>query len=244
MIVNMAEELGLLQWSRAQSVESEPLLCVDNSKFSGHSKNSALASRVGKLRSRTSDESDDTGNIDDASVVLLVASQGKDSVFAAKPYTFDVDVHGQVPNLLRGVDSVIVVCMHDSGVVENDIETAPRIEALDHGLNLVLFTNVTLVDFQLLRVWNNFKHFGFCLCQCLGVQVGHQDLCTLLSEQNGGLETDTAVTCQIDCILSPRLNVPSGSCDDGILSKQSSRAQKLLCISGLFACHVGWIWEG
>lgn len=47
--------------------------------------------------------------------------------------------------------------------------------------------------------------------------------------------------------LSLRVNIPGGSCDNGILSKQSTRAQKLLGITidtiagnkvDLVACHV------
>jgi hypothetical protein len=39
-------------------------------------------------------------------------------VLAAVPDTFDIDGLGEVPNLLLSVDGVVVLSVHDAGVVE------------------------------------------------------------------------------------------------------------------------------
>ena len=50
--------------------------------------------------------------------VRFVLPHGEDSVFGSPPDAFDVDLHGQVPDLLFGVQGVVVCRVHDPCVVE------------------------------------------------------------------------------------------------------------------------------
>jgi hypothetical protein len=52
------------------------------------------------LRRCGADERDDGGSVDDAAAGLLVLAQREDSVLAAEPDAFDVDVVGEVPDFL------------------------------------------------------------------------------------------------------------------------------------------------
>lgn len=65
-------------------------------------------SLTGKLRGTGAHKRDKTGNVDDASTSLeafrwvgLVFPHSQDSVFATIPYTFHVDVHGEVPDRIH-----------------------------------------------------------------------------------------------------------------------------------------------
>ncbi|KLP05091.1 Uncharacterized protein Y057_13160 [Fusarium fujikuroi] len=59
----------------------------------------------------------------------------EDGVLAAEPDALDVDVLGEVPDVLGGVDGVVVLGVHDASVVEEDVNAAPGVEGLDHGLD-------------------------------------------------------------------------------------------------------------
>lgn len=50
--------------------------------------------------------------------VRFVLPHGEDGVFGSPPDAFDVDLHGQVPDLLFGVQGVVVCGVHDPCVVE------------------------------------------------------------------------------------------------------------------------------
>jgi hypothetical protein len=60
-----------------------------------------------------------------------VLAQGDNRVLATEPHTLDVDGLSEIPDLLRGVKSVSVVSVHDTSIVEHDINTTPGIEMLD-----------------------------------------------------------------------------------------------------------------
>lgn len=91
---------------RAESVEAEALAGVDDGELAGHGEDGALGGCVGELRSGGSNECNDGRGVDDASLGLLVLAQGEDGVLAAEPHALDVNVLGQVPDLLGGVDGV------------------------------------------------------------------------------------------------------------------------------------------
>lgn len=65
--VGFVIKLYLLERGRAQRVESESLLGMDNSQLSSQGQDGTLAGGVGKLSSRSSDDGDHAGGIDDAS---------------------------------------------------------------------------------------------------------------------------------------------------------------------------------
>ena len=91
---------------RAESVEAEALTGVDDGELAGHGEDGALGGCVGELGSGGTDECDDGCGVDDAALGLLVLTEGQDGVLAAEPHTLDVDVLGQVPDLLGCVNGV------------------------------------------------------------------------------------------------------------------------------------------
>lgn len=91
---------------RAEGVEAEALAGVDDGELAGHGEDGALGGCVGELGSGGTDECDDGCGVDDAALGLLVLAEGEDGVLAAEPHALDVDVLGQVPDLLGGVDGV------------------------------------------------------------------------------------------------------------------------------------------
>ena len=50
--------------------------------------------------------------------VSLVLSHSEDAVFAPPPNALDVDLHGQIPDLLFRVQRVVVFGVHDPGIVK------------------------------------------------------------------------------------------------------------------------------
>ena len=99
------EERGV-ERCRAKGVEAEALAGVDDGELAGHGEDGALGGCVGELGSGGTDECDHGCGVDDAALGLLVLAERKDSVLAAEPHALDVDVLGQVPDLLGSVDSV------------------------------------------------------------------------------------------------------------------------------------------
>lgn len=136
----------LQQWGvegcRAKTVESESVAGVDHGQLSCQSEHGTLGRSVGELGSGSTDEGDDGGGVDDGAAVLLVATEGEDGVLAAEPDTLDVDVLGKVPDGFGGIDGVGIVSMHDAGIVEDHINTTPRVERLNHGLDFGFLADI------------------------------------------------------------------------------------------------------
>ncbi|KAI6762150.1 hypothetical protein HG531_002703 [Fusarium graminearum] len=83
---------------RAEVVEAEALSGVNHGELTGESEDSTLG------------------------------GSRKNGVLAAEPHTLDVDVLGEIPDVLGGVDGVVILGVHDTGVVEEDVDAAPRVE--------------------------------------------------------------------------------------------------------------------
>jgi hypothetical protein len=79
---------------------------VDDGELAGHGENGALGGCVGELRGGGTDKCDHGCGVNDAALGLLVLAEGKDGVLAAEPHALDVDVLGQVPDLLGCIDGV------------------------------------------------------------------------------------------------------------------------------------------
>lgn len=110
---------------RAERVEAEAFASVNHGELTGKSEDGALGGSVGELRGGGAHEGDKGGRVDDGALGLVVAAEGEDGVLAAEPDTLDVDGLGQVPDLLGGVDGVVVAGVHDACVVEHDVHAAP-----------------------------------------------------------------------------------------------------------------------
>jgi hypothetical protein len=76
-------------------------------------------------------------------------------MLAAKPHALDVDRLREIPDLLRRVDSISVVGMHDAGIVEEDIQAAPGVNVLDHSLDVGFFGDIGDFGIELLGVWDD-----------------------------------------------------------------------------------------
>ena len=103
------------------------------------------------------------------------------------------------------------LCVHDTGIVEDHIQPSPLIHRLDHGLHLVLFGHIA--DLQPLPhpisptlraalkgthvsndlgLFRKLEDLGNGLIELLLVDVGHDNVCAILGEEDGGLQADSA----------------------------------------------------
>lgn len=185
--------LNLLQGSGTKRVEAEALSRVDNGHLTRVSQDGALACCVRNLRRGRTDNGDHGGRVNDAALCLAVFPERANSMLGAVPHTLDVDVHGQVPNVVGAFFGIAILGVHDAGVVEHDINAAPAIDYGDSSLDLVLFGDIDYfyVDFAL-DGGDNALDLGQGLFKGCGVDICHEDGGTLLQEQNGGLEADAA----------------------------------------------------
>lgn len=94
-----------------QRIEAESFFGVDDGQLARHGQHGAFGGRIRELRRCGSDQCHDGGGVDDASAGLFVAAEGEDGVFAAEPDAFDVDVLGEIPDLLwRGNGVLMFLC--------------------------------------------------------------------------------------------------------------------------------------
>lgn len=128
---------------------------MDHSQLPGHGQNCTLAGCVRKLGRRATNQGYHTRGIDDTRLLLAMLPEADDGMLAAKPYTLDVDGLGKVPDLLGGVDGVIVSCVHYTSIVEDDIETSPRVNVFNHSLYIGLLGNIRDLGFDLLGFWDD-----------------------------------------------------------------------------------------
>jgi hypothetical protein len=117
--------LNVLQWRRAQSVESVAISSMHHSQFPRHGQNCALARRVRKLRCGTAYQRYNTCCVNHTRLFLVVFFETQHCVLTPKPHTLDVDCLRQVPDLLGSVDRIVVLSVHDSGIVEKYVQTSP-----------------------------------------------------------------------------------------------------------------------
>jgi hypothetical protein len=185
-----------LQRRWAQRIEPEALPCVDHGQLARHGENRALAGCVCELRRGRSDEADNTRGVDDARLVLAVLAEAQHGMLAAEPHALDVDGLGQVPDLLGGVDGVVVVGVHDARVVEDDVQTAPGVDGGDHGLDVGLLGHVADLGVNLERLCagNDFVQLCQRLFQSGPRDVGHQNVGALAREQDACLQPNAAAS--------------------------------------------------
>ena len=85
------------------------------------------------MRCGGADKGDHAGGVDDGAAGLVVSEHRPDGVLATVPDTFDVDVHGQVPDPLLRRERVVVGRVHDAGIVKHHIHTfRPRLVCEGH----------------------------------------------------------------------------------------------------------------
>lgn len=179
-----------VQRRRAQAVESIPLPGMHNRQLPRHGQHSTLASGVSQLRCSRPDKRNNRRSVDDRPLGLVVSPQRKDGVLATKPDALDVDVLRQIPDVLGGVDRVVVAGVHDASIVEHDVDAAPGVEGLDGGLDGRLLGDVADGGFDL--AGGGDELFDFCLGagEDFFGYVGHEDVGAFAGEEDGCFEAD------------------------------------------------------
>lgn len=192
--VTMGKKRILLQGRRAERVEPKPFSSMHDGQLPRHGKHGALARRVCQLRRRRTHQCNNAGGIDHAGVFLAMLPHAQHRVFAPKPHALDVDVVGQVPDLLGRVDGIRVLTVHDPGVVENDVYTAPGVESRDHVAYGRLVGHVNMGRLNAAGVRRkDFTELGLRFCKGRFGDVGHEHGSAFAEEEDGCLEADATV---------------------------------------------------
>lgn len=108
------------------------------------------------------------------------------------PYTLHIDIVRQIPDLLRRINSVGIVGVHDTGVVEDDVHAAPGVGSGDKSFNLGFLGDVGLVGLDD-GAWDEFLNFGEGFGQGGLGDIGHEHFGAFAGEKDGGFETDATV---------------------------------------------------
>lgn len=159
--------------------------------------NRALTGCVRQLRSGRTDKTDHAGGVDDARLCLSVLAEAQNCVFAAEPYTLDVNGLCQIPDLLWGVDGIVVIGVHYAGIVEDDVQTAPGVDVGYNGFNVRFLGNIADLglDLEAFGGGNYFMELGQGLLERWCGNVGEENIGALTCKKNGCLEADAAVRC-------------------------------------------------
>lgn len=87
----------------------------------------------------------------------------------------------------------VVIAVHDTGVVEHDVHTAPAIETLDHGLHVGFFGDIA---FHRVDSADHVRGHFLCFVDCFGQgrfgDIGHQHGSSFAEEEDGRFEADAA----------------------------------------------------
>lgn len=198
------EQHNILERRRTQRVETESLTSVDDSQLTSHGKNSTLASGVRKLRGSRANQGNHTRCIDDTALLLAVPAQALDRVFRAVPYPLDIDIHRQVPDLLRGLLRISILGMHDPCIVEHHVQPAPGVEMCHRRLHLGLLGHVDDAVFHpavVLR--HDLVDLGNGPFEAWRRDIGHKDGGALAEHENCGFKPDTTIFVSLPLSSSP-----------------------------------------
>ena len=164
---------------------------MHNGQFARHRQDRSLTSGVGQLRRGGTHQSHHTGRVDDASLLLSVLAERLDRVLAAIPHPLDIDVHGQIPDRLGGLLRIAILRMHDSRIVEHDIQTTPGIEVSHGGLNLTLLGDIHRASLHIaIALGNDLVHPGESLFEPGGTDISHENGGAFAKHEDGSFETD------------------------------------------------------
>lgn len=183
---------GGVERAGAQGVEADILAGMDDGEFAGHGQDGALGGGVCELWGGGAHEGDEAGHVDDAAGLLLVAAHAEHGVLAAVPDALDVDGLRQVPDLLRRVDGVVVLRVHDARIVEDDVDAAVLILGFNRRRHVGFLGHVALDRRDARAV----RHQLLDLLERLGQRrlgnVRHQHRGPLAGEEDGGFQSDAS----------------------------------------------------
>lgn len=192
--------MDVLERSWAEWIEAKSFLCVYNGKFTSHGQHSTFAGRICQLGRCTSSQGDNTCRVNDTSLGLFMFTQAEHGMFAPKPNPFDVDRLCEIPDLLGGIDSISIVRMHDSGIIEHDVDTTPRVETVNHCGNFWFFGDIAFVRLDAGMVGEDFNYLSKCSGKSRFGDVCHEDFCPFARKENGSLKANA--TNQMEIFLS------------------------------------------
>lgn len=159
-------------------------------------------------------------------------------MLAPKPNTLHIDILRHVPNLLRGIDSIGIIGVHDSCVVEDHIRSTPGVLGFDHGLDVGFLGDIALDGLNLRRGGDKLPDFGDSFHEGRGRDISHKDVGALAGKKDASFKTDSAagvsdafawvwflvfvcVFCLCVCVWEG-LHLPCGTGDDGILALETA----------------------
>ncbi|KAJ8610639.1 hypothetical protein MRB53_038418 [Persea americana] len=183
---------NVLERRGAKCVEPPSVSSMHYRQFPSHRSHRALACRIRQLWRCASHQSHHTRRVDDTRDLLAILPQTDDRMFAAEPHALDIDSHCQVPYRLGRVDSVGIVRVHYTRVVEQHVHAAPGLDVRNHGRDLRLLGHVALYGLEL-RVWRREGlELGKTRLERFGRNVGHEHRGALTGEEDACFEADTA----------------------------------------------------
>lgn len=193
---------GGVERAGAQGIEADVLSGMDDGQFAGHGQDGALGGGICELRGGGTHQGDEAGHVDDAAALLVVAAHAQHGVLAAVPDALDVDGLRQIPDLVRRVDRVVVLGVHDARVVEDDVDAAVLVLGFNRRRHVGFLGHVALDRGDPAAV----RHQFFDLLERFGQRrlgnVGHQYSGPLAGEEDGGFQANAAGAAGDDCVFA------------------------------------------
>ncbi|EER43874.1 glutamine synthetase [Histoplasma capsulatum H143] len=165
---------------------------MDDGQLSRHRQHRAFACSVGQLGGCTSHQCDDTGSVDDASMLLAVFAQADNCMLTPVPHSFDIYIVSHVPDFLRRIDGIRIISMHDACIIENDITSAPGVLRLYHSLNVGLLGHIAPDRFDLDGVGRHLFYLRKCFFKGGLRDVSHKNGGAFTGEEDGSFEPNAA----------------------------------------------------
>lgn len=107
-------------------------------------------------------------------------------MLAAEPYTLHVDGLSQIPDFLWCVDSIIVVGVHYTGVVEDDVQTAPGVDVCYYGFDVGFLGDIAdlSLDLEIFCALDYFMELGNCSFKSWARDIREEDIGALTREED------------------------------------------------------------
>ena len=97
----------------------------------------------------------------------------------------------QIPDLLRRINSISILCMHDPRIIEHDIHAAPVVKMGHSSRDGALGADIAFDGFDTGVLGKVLVYFGEGLFKSGFGDVGHEDGSAFAGEEDGCFEADT-----------------------------------------------------